>query len=499
MSMVTTGQSSDNCQTFWRSIRISAWFFAALAMLALLTPPGATHDEWYHLGSIWCGHGERRLHCEERGETPDYGMGANVNLPVVNCKAEPTEVLNCPINFQGLSRPLVNGGLYPPFFYWTLSWFVVPSVEASVILVRLVSALLITLLLGVSIWLLPNRFRLVLHLVAIAVWSPTGLFLFASVNPSAWSAAGISIGWLSFLAALGVRGLSLIQRTALATTGFLGFAMAGGSRWDSLPMIFTVVTTSIFYLGWQTRPQWRWKLLLMATSVTGVIVMLLARYSPFLPLKSFRSIYSYTEGQPDNFLFFSYNLTQALPNALRAVGTVSSLSFISIPKLVYVGGLLLLFYVMSQVKANSSKWQIAGSTGVVIAMAVMIMTQVANNDYRDIGSVEPRYVYPLLLFGVGWWFLQSSDESFENLRPRLRLLSMIAVALFTVSIFTISERYVDRQSFGVRLLPDGPDQWWWSWLPVGPNVLMVFAPICLWKFFCGLRILDEHHSSQFVS
>jgi len=468
-------------------MRISGWFFATLAMLALLTPPGATHDEWYHLASIWCGHGERSPYCEAKGDTPDYGMSATVNLPVVNCKAEPSEILNCPIDFDGQSRPLINGGLYPPSFYWILSWFVVPSAEASVILVRLVSALLICLLLGVSIWLLPVKFRTVLTLVVVAGFSPTGVFLFASINPSSWSAAGVGIGWFSLFAAIGLRGLKFAHRGALAATGILGFAMATGSRWDAFPMVFTIVIICAVNLGWQLQPKLRGKLSVLVTLVLLGLFTLLDRYSPFSPLKSFQSLYTYTDGQPDNVLFFSYNLTQALPNVLRAIGTVPSLSFISVPKLVYVVGLFLLFFTMSQVRAHSPKWQIAGFTGAVVSMAVLIMAQVANNDSRDIGSVEPRYIYPLLLFSIGWWFLQGSEKSFADIRQRLRHLSAIAVVLFAVSTFSITERYVDRQSFGIRTIPEGPDQWWWSWMPFGPNIAVVLSILFMTIFLSQLK------------
>jgi len=456
-------------------------------MLALLSPPGATHDEWYHLGSIWCGHGERSSYCEEKGETPDYGMSANVNLPVINCKAEPHEILNCPIDFVGQSRPLINDGLYPQLFYWILSWFVVPSAETSVVLVRLASSFLISLLLGLSLWLLPLRFRTALTFVVLTVFTSSGFFLFASVNPSSWSAAGIGIGWLSLFASIGSRDIRVTRRIGLAATGFLGFVMAAGSRWDSLPMIFIVVVIGASNLSWKLRPKLRWKLLFLTTVVFFGIVTLLERFSPFSPVRSFQALYTYTDGQPDNVLFFSYNLTQALPNALRALGTVPSLSLIVIPKVVYIASLMLLFFTMSQTVARSPRWQIAGAMGAVVSMAVLIMTQVSNNDYRDVGSVEPRYVYPLLLFGVGWWFLQSSEESLAYLRQRLKYLSTAALLLYAGSIIVITERFVDYQSFGIRTIPEGPDQWWWSWMPFGPNIVAALSILSISIFFSQLK------------
>jgi len=252
-------------------------------------------------------------------------------------------------------------------------------------------------------------------------------------------------------------------------------------------LISFVLAISAFYLGWELQPQWRKNLLLLTSLVPLALFAILERFSPFSPVNAFQTLYTYSEGQPDNTVFFSYNLTQALPNALRALGTVPSLSFIVIPKIIYIVGLLLLFYVMSQTIARSLKWQIAGFTGTVVLMAVLIMAQVANNDFRDIGSIEPRYTYPLLLFGIGWWFLQGSEESLADVRKQLKYLSAISVALFSAFTFSIAERYVDRQSFGMRAVPEGPDQWWWSWMPLGPNTVIVLSILFVSIFFSGLN------------
>jgi hypothetical protein len=472
-------------------MRISVWFFAALSTLSLLSPPGATHDEWYHAASIWCGHGVRLPYCEEIGDIPNYGVSAVVNLDAVNCKAEPTEPLVCPADRYGKSRPLMNGGLYPPVFYFILSWFVVPSVQASVILVRLVSALILSLLLCLCLWLMPARFRRVLSLVVLTGFSSTGFFLFASINPSSWSSFGIGVGWIPLFAALSSHGLGFIRRLSLGVVGVIGFVMAAGSRWDTIPMMAFVVALGGLYLGWELRSQWRQKILVSIALVPIGLFTILEKYSPFSPLDHLRTLYSYSEDQPNNTLFFSYNLIQALPNALRALGTVPTLSLVVVPKASYVLGLLLLFYVMSRTQAHSSKWQIMGLFSTVIAIASMIMTQVATNDYRDIGSVEPRYVYPLLLFGLGWWFLQASDESLVNISQRSRQIVLVAVGIYVVSTFSITERFVDYQSYGFRLIPEGPDQWWWTGLPVGPNTVLVLSVLSLWRFLTRLvRVAD---------
>lgn len=489
-------QVQESGLAFWKSMRISAWFFAALSTLSLLSPPGATHDEWYHAASIWCGRGINPPHCEEIGFIPEYGMSAVVNLVAINCKAEPTEPLNCPAGRQTQSRPLINDGLYPPVFYWILSWFVVPSVDASFLLVRSASALMLSLLLGLCLWMLPSRYRLVLSFVVLTAFSSTGLFLFSSMNPSSWSSFGIGIGWLPLFAAFASRSLGFNRRLGLGTVGILSFLIAIGSRWDSIPMISGVIVIGAIFLGWELRPQWRRKLLMLAVTAPIGLFILLEQLSPFSPLHHLRTLYTYSKGQPDNLLFFSYNLNQALPNVLRALGTVPALSLIVIPKAVYIVGLLLLIYTMSRVRGTSMGWQTTGLLAVTILMAILIMTQVATNDYRDLGSVEPRYVYPLFLFGVGWWYSLGSDESLIKASRNLMQITFVAIGIYFVFVFSIAERFVDQQSYGLRLIPEGPDQWWWQWMPFGPNVVVGLSTLCISMFLLNLVSLARRDESM---
>lgn len=118
--------------------------FAALSMVALLSPPGATHDEWYHVSSIWCGQGEREPFCLER--FPENGI-ALINLELTNCQINQEALLLCPLNRTGKSTPVTNFGQYPKLFYFTLSWFVVPWAENSVAVTRVASAFFMSLVL----------------------------------------------------------------------------------------------------------------------------------------------------------------------------------------------------------------------------------------------------------------------------------------------------------------------------------------------------------------
>jgi hypothetical protein len=87
-------------------------------------------------------------------------------------------------------------------------------------------------------------------------------------------------------------------------------------------------------------------------------------------------------------------------------------------------------------------------------------------------------VYSLVLFGIGLGFLVS-NSNIELFFARWGCVMAVAsVVSFGFVSFAVAERYVDRQTFGVRWIPEGPDQWWWGGMPIGPNSV-VFAGILL--------------------
>lgn len=159
------------------------------------------------------------------------------------------------------------------------------------------------------------------------------------------------------------------------------------------------------------------------------------------------------------------------------------MSGILLPEIVYITGLLLLGWLVAHSINLQERLQIIGALVTAATISLVIMAQVALVDNRDALGVEPRYSYPLLIFLVGWWFLLGPENLADRITKFLRPAAVVAIVMFAVGMFTVAERFVDVQTYGLRLLPEGPEQWWWSWMPVGPNVVLVVAVFSLWMFF----------------
>ena len=472
----------ENSVTGRAAFRAFGWFFAALSLLALLSPPGATHDEWYHAGSIWCGHGVRPPYCQEIGILSGQYL-ALTNLDAKNCQVDIRAPLYCPTPRVGLSRPLVNDGLYPPGFYFVLSWSVLLSSDAGIVLTRAASALIICSVLAVLFWALPRRHQVVLFLMILTSFSTTGYYLFASINPSSWAALGVGVAWLAIHAALLPGTVKGSKRLSAVLVGAIAALMAAGSRWDSFSFLSLSIVLTLLHVALTRFPnRQRTILSLVIVGVLGSSI-LLELVIPFAPLENLRRLGTFTAGQRDNVAFFSEYLLQGLPNALRALGTVPTMSGILLPEIIYVGNLMILGTFLLRSFHRTAKIQVIGFAVVSVMISFVIMAQVALTDNRDSGGVEPRYIYPLLVFLVGWWYLTGPEDLQGRITQFLKPAAIVSVLLFALMAFTVAERFVDHQTSGLRLLPEGPDQWWWSWMPVGPNVIVILAPLFLWLFF----------------
>lgn len=463
-------------------LRAFGWLFAALAMMALLSQPGATHDEWYHTGSIWCAQGVREPSCKDVGSVPGYGMSALINLDVVNCKLDSRSPLYCPTDNSGQGRPVSNDGLYPGGFYYLLSFFVGNSGEFSVFMTRAASAFIVAGMLFLMMATLPARHRLVLVLIVTTMFASSGFYLFASINPSSWSVLGVGTGWLPIHAALGSHNLKNSRRMVLFGGGMVVSLMAVVSRWDALPYLAVMFALVSVHSALTRFPGHKFAIASTAVISPLALWAALERFTPLSPVYHLKRLTTFSAGQPDNVMFISTNLLQSFVATLRGLGTIPAMAQVNIPGIVMVASFASLGIFLAVTFNRRQVLQMGGLVAGVLAVGLASAAQIAGNDFRDVGNLEPRYGLPLSTAIIGWWYLMGPEDLLARVGPYLKFGRLVSILSFSLVVFTVAERFVDKQTYTLRLLPEGPDQWWWSWMPVGPNVPMIIAPVFFWFF-----------------
>jgi hypothetical protein len=257
--------------------------------------------------------------------------------------------------------------------------------------------------------------------------------------------------------------------------------MAIGSRWDATHFVALSVFMVFFHISWTRFPNRR---RIILTAATGMVVATSALLAIATPVGlNLALLFRFSEGQRNNLVFLSEYLLGGLPNALGALGSVPAMSPLPLPDFIYISAITVLGLLLALTYHSSSKLQVVGFGVIAVVISLVVAAQVSLMDNRDSGGVEPRYVYPLLLLAAAWWYLTGSQADVRRVQRYINFV----VAVNTLNVFlltyTVAERSVDYQSSGLRYLPEGPDQWWWTGIPFGPNVVVGAGTIFAWKFF----------------
>jgi hypothetical protein len=466
--------------TQWKRISVGCGaLFASIASLALLSPVGAVHDELFHASSIWCAQGERAPYCTEITTNAEVGAYAVTNIDTRVCQSAPDRPLVCPTAQTGEMALLTNAGLYPGLFYRAMSYLVVPSADMSIVFIRLANAAVVCAAIAAALLVLPRRHRTGLLLTTLGVFNPFALYLFGSLNPSSWSIIGVLIGWLCFDALLLRDKVEKQPRSALVVLAAVGWLLAVGSRWDSVPYVALTVVVTVMHVLW--RRFGRRVVAGVLAFVTAVTVGIAAIdwLTPFSTWGQVRGLFVYEPGQPDNTAFVSHYLLHAIPKALEALGEVPTMAGVFLPGVIFVANLGLLALLLVAARSRSSGVQMFGVFAGWLAIAVVLMAHHAGMDDRDPFGPSTRYVLPITAFAAAWWFTRASADFTHKVSAHVNAIRAVVVTSFALTVWTIGERFVDVQTFGLRYLPEGPDQWWWERAPVGPNAVVVFSVVLM--------------------
>lgn len=475
-------------------------------MTALLSQPGAIHNEWSHAAAIWCGRGERDQFCPEIEASSNGIRLARTNIAYENCWSSQTSPRICPKSVSDEESVKIPIGTSLSVFNFSLSWLVVPSVDVSLLLIRLSNALFFSVIVGLLYALLPGRYRVTLSLLTVIVCATPGVFLLTSASPITWMSVGVGLGWLPLHASITQRKLERSRRHKLAAFGAL-LLMAGlASDRNSIPQILIVAMLLGGHLSWLHFHENR-KFLLRFYSAIGIAILLSIEWLTHQLARLFWIVES--DDNPATHIdstikSFSF-VRDFLPVFPKVTGllfgfpgwnvTDSRLLTVSLPELVGFGGIALLGFFFVKTFRWGEPLQVGGIGMTFCFLALFFF---ARTNFEDGVVTDVTVAYPLIVFMVGWWLLLSGSQRLTSLDPARKPMAVIATTLFALMVFAVAERFVDRQSFGLRYLPEGRDQWWWSWMPVGPNVVVILAPLFLWKFFSPILVLTQKTDDHMV-
>ncbi|MBO1750938.1 DUF2142 domain-containing protein [Actinotalea sp. BY-33] len=436
----------------------------ALAAWAFASPVGSSPDEDYHLVSIWCGGGIDEGVCDE-----GTGDGERQVAPALvgsTCYAfEPTLSAGCQERVpsladqeQVLSDRGNFAGSYPPVFYAVMSVFAGDDLARSVVIMRLVNALLFV---GLGAWtyaLSAPRLRRGLVGGALVTLVPLGTFIVPSLNPSSWaviSAVVLFISLVGFMTTTGTR--RMLGHGAVAA---LAVVLGAGARADSAMYATLAVCAALTCTVVRRRE----------SLLRAVYPLLLGAAAAGSYLSSGQSDAVTSEASGAFQLSLAAGILVDVPTLWVGALGGAGLGWLdtAMPTLVVP---LTVGAAAAAVVIGLGKVQLRRGLALLgIGLAAWVVpAYVQYLSGQPVGAyVQPRYVYPLVILFVIIAVLRvgRGEAGGTWTRTQRILLALALGAANAGALHANLRRYVTGVDVGGLNL-DSTIEWWWS-LPISP-------------------------------
>jgi hypothetical protein len=470
----------------WVSIAIVSAILT-LSGWALSSPIGSSPDDDFHLPSIWCGQGFRDGLCEEDTD-PKLAKVPYTTFANSACFHFDENMSGvCPYDEKLTPYERVNlqNNLYPPVFYWTMSWFASDDIAASTIAMRVFNSILAVAGLALLLVALPHHLRRIPLLGLLISTIPLGNFLTASTNPSSWSFFGIVMFFSSLLGFISAK--KNTQRWTLGAIAAISFIIVVGARADGA--VYAVIAFSLAFFLVLSRQVLspRFLLISLAIIVSSVIAYFSVATGSAV-VGGALALPDRVEAPPSIFV----NLA-SLPNLWIGVFGTSGLGWLDTEMPAIVWAVTLSIYtglIFTSVRWFTLKQAIAVS--LILLALIAIPLYILTVSGLSVGQqVQPRYLLPLIaLLGAAALYRKSSTSGLELTRGQAWIIGVGLFIANTISLHLNARRYItgmDQQ--GVDLNEN--IEWWWSNFPLSPNIVTLSASIAFAIFLVAIWKLRE--------
>jgi len=244
-----------------RAAAIVASFLVMTAAWLLAAPPGASPDDGYHLGSIWCAEGFKDGICVQDLGSPDRSRGlvpqAVVALPCFTYDGSVSAACQLEALDSGFLRlvPSITNldGARPNLYYRAAHRLIGDGqdVGPAVARIRSANAAVTAAMVLLTALVADRRLRSAFLLSWIITAVPLGMFLITSVNSSAWGLAGLTTFWANAMTA--VDHPDRRNRASAAVLAAIGVVMGLGSRTEAVAHIAVITVTLLVMWLWARR------------------------------------------------------------------------------------------------------------------------------------------------------------------------------------------------------------------------------------------------------
>lgn len=427
----------------------------ALLAWAFSSPVGASPDEDFHQINIYCSGASIDTKCKAGGERYGHCYSMRPSVPA-DCG-----------NYSNLSFPKsndINSNQYPPVYYETMNWLVSDTVGRTTIYVRIANTTIAMFFLFFSVYFSHARLKITVLVSWVIASMPLGLYMIASINPTAWILISISSLWGPLWTFLNFKQYkyksirNLISHYKLSELLFfiarilfilLCFFLGFGSRneailWIPLTIFILIIANIIsekdsFFIKIFSK-----KILIL--SVVLLIFIFILFYTKILKFQQFNVFYEFFyKIFLSDLNFFRWELVQETFNVVLGITGLSGVPTsglgthdVPIPgmAIVFIFYSLSACFLLGFSEVNNRKLKIIYLITLIMIFIIIMLVIQRGGDY-----LQSRYILPMLYVYLGILLLPTNSNIYGNTQQWISIFFSLTIAN-SISLLSTSLRFI---------------------------------------------------------
>jgi len=462
------------------AIIYSSLSFLILFGWAVGSPPGSSPDEDLHLSSAWCHAKYQGDNCETIPQRlVEVGKCYFLDSQITSvCEESIAQIEVAPERIYGDIK-----------YYHFLSNFIsLDSIDKSTIQLRVVNALLSSLVIFLIVVLTTRSIYLPILVSWLTVNIPLGFFILSSVNPSSWLYI-FAFTCLPFVYKLFQQKDSptLVSSKILILFATLILALEGRSDTLLFASIFAVSLLPVIFNLTMKNENYKIFVNIFTLVMAGPLAIAVWNRS---------NLVNFRESK-----IGEWEILTSLPSIITGVFGGWGLGSLetTMPPITYIGSFVTILGIlfMSLRLINKSElitYILLGFFAFLIPFFVLVRSNLRVGEW-----VQPRYILPVFYALIGLCLIVIF-RSFKT-KPLLlvtNFLFVISTISFSFALHTFYRRYtvgLDNYSLIFR----EPDSWWWKFESFPSPVLTYFVTVIVFIVFWIKIIKDISSESKLLS
>ena len=472
-----------------KSLLISFLLFITLFSWSVSSPIGSGVDADFHLGSIWCAHGESKGLCESLDE-----VNQTATVPFMFQMCDGRNIYFWPKCEVATDNPATQSiriatSSKQSVYYWTTHLFASENVNRSVVLIRLFNSAIASLIFFALLSLTSNHLRNAVVLSWTLTLIPNGIQLLSGINPRSWAVLGIMSSWAFLQAFLTEKSTNQRKKWWQMGCFLASFALAASTRFDALLFVCFVsaVILVIHFVDFDNISLRR----LGQFTALSALVFLAVQQIPKL-----KSIISF--GVPDTFTapqYFVFELVH-LPEFVADWWGFSVGQQGNGPGVIGLVGVSLFAIFMFAVLQQASRRQMI-ATGILSAFILLALFR-ATVEVQEIVPLTGVYTFGLVTPLIGVAAIHSKVDIGHLMSTGIGKFTFVLVGLIHALAFYHWMEFFTRRGVNTQFYDKFSlnGTWWWNF-SISPNIVFgvgaatFFACLFLAWFSNRSSSLDE--------